>query len=96
MFAGSAVAAGSAPIHGAVDGPEGRGGEGDEEPGAVADRVGDVLAAEEARADEVVGVSGVEAGAGGADGCAAVAAADEESFAESSTSHVTARSGAFW
>ena len=33
-----------------------------------ADRGGDVLAAEEAGADEVVGVSGVESGAGSADG----------------------------
>lgn len=47
----------------------------------MADGGGDVLAAEEAGADEVVGVSGVDAGAGGADGGASVAAADEEAFA---------------
>ncbi|GAA2446741.1 hypothetical protein GCM10010421_42990 [Streptomyces glaucus] len=63
-----------------MDGPEGRSGQGDEEARPVADRCGDVLAAEEAGADEVEGVSGVEAGAGGADGGAPVAAADEEAF----------------
>jgi hypothetical protein len=64
-----------------VHGAEGRRGQGDEEPGPVANGGGDALAAEEARADEVEGVPGVEAGAGGADGCPAVAAADEEAFA---------------
>lgn len=54
---------------------------GDEESGAVADGGGDVLAAEETGADEVVGVACVEAGAGRADGGASVAAADQESFA---------------
>lgn len=82
VFAGGAVAAGStAVVSGPVYGAEGRGGQSDEEPGPVADRRGDVLAAEEARADEVEGVSGVEAGARGADGRAAVAAADEKAFA---------------
>ena len=81
MFAGSAVAAGAAPVPGAVDRAEGWGGEGDEEAGPVADRGGDVLAAEQARADQVEGVAGVEAGAGGANGCASVAAADGEAFA---------------
>lgn len=81
VLAGAAAAATSADCPGPVDGSEGRGGQGDEEPRSVADRRGDVLAAEEAGADEVVGVSGVEAGAGRADGCAAVAAADEEAFA---------------
>nr|WP_281154248.1 hypothetical protein [Streptomyces sp. HYC2] len=81
VFTGSAVATGAAQLPGSMDGAEGRRGEGDEEAGAVADGGGDVLAAEEAGADEVVGVSGVEAGAGRADGCAAVAAADEEAFA---------------
>jgi hypothetical protein len=47
----------------------------------MADGGGDVLAAEEARADEVEGVACVEAGAGGADGRASVAAADGEPFA---------------
>jgi hypothetical protein len=81
VFAGSAVAAGTAAVPGAVDWAEGRGGEGDEESGPVADCVGDVLAAKQARADEVEGVACVEAGAGGADGCASVAAADGEAFA---------------
>jgi len=81
VSAGAAFTAGAAPIPGTMDRPEGRGGEGDEEARAVADGGGDVLAAEEAGADEVEGVSGVEAGAGGADGCASVAAADGEAFA---------------
>lgn len=68
VFASAAVAAGAACLPGAVNGAEGRGGQGDEEPGSVADRWRDVLAAEEARADEVEGVSGVEAGAGRANG----------------------------
>lgn len=75
------VATGAAALPGTVHGPEGRGGQGDEEPGPVADVGGDVLAAQEARADEVEGVSGVESGAGRADGRASVAAADEEPFA---------------
>ncbi|GAA0901993.1 hypothetical protein GCM10009549_03420 [Streptomyces thermoalcalitolerans] len=45
-----------------------------------ADGGGDVLAAEDAGADEVVGVSRVEAGAGRAHGRAPVAAADQEAF----------------
>lgn len=61
VFAPPAVAARSAQLPGAVNRPEGGRGEGDEEPGAVADCGGDVLAAEEARADEVVGVPCVEA-----------------------------------
>lgn len=80
VFADAAATAGTAPFRGPMDRAEGRGGEGDEEPRAVANRVGDVLASEEARADEVIGVSGMEAGAGGANGCASVAAADEEAF----------------
>lgn len=63
-----------------MDRAEGRGGEGDEEPGVRADGGGDVLAAEDAGADEVVGVSCVEAGAGRAHGRAPVAAADQEAF----------------
>jgi hypothetical protein len=47
----------------------------------VTDVGGDVLAAEEARADEMEGIPGVEARAGCADGRASVAAADEEPFA---------------
>jgi hypothetical protein len=81
MDASTTAPARSAPFAVTVDGTEGRSGEGDEEPGSVPDSGGDVLAAEEARADEVVGVSGVEAGAGRADAGAAVAAADEEAFA---------------
>lgn len=64
-----------------MDGAEGGGGQGDEEPGPVPDGRGDVLAAQQARTDEVEGVSGVEAGAGGADGRPAVPASDEEAFA---------------
>ena len=81
MLAPAAVAAGTAQLSGTVHRAEGRCGQGDEEPGMVAYRVGDVLAAEETRADEVVGVSGVETGAGRADGCAPVAAAHQEAFA---------------
>jgi hypothetical protein len=81
VFAGSAVAAGTASIPGTVNWAEGRCGQGDEEPGPVADRGGDVLTAEQARADQMEGVAGVETGAGGADCCASVAAADGEAFA---------------
>jgi hypothetical protein len=80
VLAGAAAAARSAGLPCPVDGTEGRGGQRDEEPGSVADRRGDVLAAEETRADEVEGVPGMEAGARWADGCASVAAADEEAF----------------
>jgi hypothetical protein len=61
-----------------VDGAEGRGGEGDEDPGVGADGVGHSLAAGQAGADEVVGVGGAEAGAGRAAGGAAVAARGEQ------------------
>ncbi|GHE90603.1 hypothetical protein GCM10018772_13140 [Streptomyces fumanus] len=81
VFAPRTVAARTASFYGSVDGPEGRRGEGDEESGALADSAGDVLAAEEAHADEVEGVARVEAGAGGADGRSSVAAPDEETFA---------------
>jgi hypothetical protein len=81
MLTPTAIAAGTAHIPGPVDRAKGRGGQGDEEPGAVTYRLGDVLAAEETRADQMEGVSGVEAGASRADGCAAVAAPDEETFA---------------
>lgn len=81
VLAPSAVATRAAAFSGAVHGPEGRGGEGDEEPGATSDRGGDVLPADQARADEVEGVACVEARARCADGCASVAAADEEPFA---------------
>lgn len=81
VLAGTAVAAGSADVRRPVDGSKGRSSQGDEETGPVADSGGDVLATEEASADEVEGVSGVEVGAGGADGGAAVAASDEETFA---------------
>ncbi|GHA17963.1 hypothetical protein GCM10010389_65140 [Streptomyces echinoruber] len=81
VVAGSAGPAGTAELPGTMDGTEGRGGQGDEEPGPVPDGGRDVLTAQEAGADEVVGVSGVEAGTGRTDGGASVAAADEESFA---------------
>jgi hypothetical protein len=81
VLAPPAVATRAAALPGAMHGPERWGGESDEEPGSVADRCRDVLAAEEAGADEVVGVARVEPGAGCADGCASVAAADEEAFA---------------
>lgn len=81
VLAGSAIATGMAPLANAVDGAEGRGGQRDEESGAVADRFGDVLAAKEACADQVERVSSVQARAGRTDGGAAVAAADEETFA---------------
>jgi hypothetical protein len=63
-----------------VDGAEAGGGQGGEEAGSVAYRVGDVLAAGQSGADQVVGVAGVESGAGFADGGAAVAAADGEAL----------------
>jgi len=81
VFAGAARPAGATCLPGAVNRTERRRGQSDEEPRSVPDRWRDVLAAEEARADEVEGVSGVEAGAGRADGGPAVAAADEEAFA---------------
>lgn len=81
VLAGAAAAARSADFPSPVDDSEGRGSQSDEEPRPVADRRGNVLAAEETRADEMEGVPGMEAGAGRADGCAAVAAADEEAFA---------------
>ncbi len=63
-----------------MNGAEAGCGEGDEEPGVFADRGRDGFAADQSGADEVEGVSGVEAGAGRADVLAAVAAADEEAF----------------
>lgn len=78
MFAASGAAAGAAGlavVGGAVDGAEAGGGEGDEEPGVVAYGRRDRLAADKAGADKVEGISRVEAGAGRADGGAAVAAA---------------------
>lgn len=78
----AAVAAGSTTVlPGTVDRAEGRSGQRDEEPGTVLDCGGDVLAAGQARANEVVGIARVEAGAGGADGRTSVAAADGEPFA---------------
>lgn len=81
VLAGAAPAARSTDSPCPVDGSEGRSGQGNEEPGSVADGSRDVLAAEEARADEVEGVSGMEARAGQADSCTSVAAADEKAFA---------------
>lgn len=81
VFTGTAVAAGPAAVPGPVHGAEGRGRQSDKEARPFADRRWDCLASQEARADEMEGVSRMEAGAGGADGRAAVAAADGESFA---------------
>ncbi|BDM67320.1 hypothetical protein HEK616_08070 [Streptomyces nigrescens] len=65
----------------AMNRAEGRGGQGDEEPRVFAHVVRDVFPTDESGTDEVERVSGVEAGAGCADGGAAVAATDEEAFA---------------
>lgn len=81
MLAVASISARPAHLSGAMDRAERRGGQGDEEPGPVADRGRNVLAAEEACANEVKGIAGMEAGAGGTDGCPAVAAADKEAFA---------------
>ena len=81
VFTGAPVTAGAADFPCPVDRSEGRGSQGDEQPRTAPDSFRDVLTAEEPRADQVVGVARVEAGAGGADGCPAVAAADEEAFA---------------
>ncbi|BCK70036.1 hypothetical protein Srufu_039890 [Streptomyces libani subsp. rufus] len=65
----------------AVHGPERGGGESDEQPGTLpyVHRYG--LAADQSRADQVEGIARVESGAGGADGCSAVSAPDEQPFA---------------
>src|SRR6185437_12570690 len=57
-----------------VDGPEGRGGERDEQGRVGGDRRGDALTADEPGPDELVGVAAVGLGAAGAGGEAAVAA----------------------
>lgn len=80
VLADTAVAARTAQLTGTVDRAEGGCREGDEEAGSAPDCDRHVLAADQARADEVEGVARVEAGAGHADGCAAVAAADKEAF----------------
>jgi len=80
VFAGPANPTRAAPVPGTVDRAEGRGSQGDEEPGPLANCDGDVLAADQARADKVEGVACVESGARGADGGASVAAADGELF----------------
>ncbi len=59
---------------GAVHVPERRSGEGGEHERVVRDGVGDGLAAEQPGADHLERVAGVDAGAGGADGLAPVAA----------------------
>ncbi|GAA2299439.1 hypothetical protein SVIO_061980 [Streptomyces violaceusniger] len=64
-----------------MDGAEAGGREGEEEPGPLPYVAGDGFAADESGAHQVEGVARVEAGAGGADGLAAVAAADQEPFA---------------
>ncbi len=78
----AAVLAAPAPdpvaLAGSVDRAEGGRGQGDEEPRVRPDRFGDALAADEAGADQVEGVSAVFARAGRAAGGAAVAAADGE------------------
>lgn len=71
----AAAAAATGPV---VDGAEGRCGEGGEDAGVLGDRGTDALAAAQASCDEVEGVLAVDLGAGGAAGCAAVVAADEE------------------
>lgn len=81
VLAGPATATRTAQLPRSMHRPEGRRGQGDEEPWSGADCGGNVLAAEEPCADEVEGVARVEAGAGRADACAPVAAADEEAFA---------------
>ena len=76
------VAAGTAGQHGlaahppGVDRAERRGGEGGEHARMRGDRLGDALAAGQARADELAGVALVDGRAGRADGFAAVAARD--------------------
>ena len=77
------VAAGAAREHGlaaalaaGVDRAEGRGGEGGEHARVSADRFGDALAADQARADELAGVALVDLRAGRAGRLAAVAARD--------------------
>lgn len=50
----------AAVVSGTVDRAEGRRGQRDEEPGPMADGGGNALAADQARADEVVGVSSME------------------------------------
>ena len=78
--AGVGVAAGAAGQHGlaahpaGVDRAEGGGGEGGEHARVRGDRLGDALAAGQARADELAGVALVDGRAGRADGFAAVAA----------------------
>ena len=62
----------------AVDGAEGRGGEGGEDLGVGGDGVGDGFAADETGADELVGVGSVGLGAGWAAGAAPVPAGDQE------------------
>lgn len=64
----------------AMDRAEAGCGEGDEQPGVLPDTGRDVLAAHEAGAHQVVGIPGMESGAGCADGGAAVAAAHGEAF----------------
>lgn len=77
------AAAAGASVGSVVDRAEGRGGEGCEDAGVIADGGGDVAAvvSGQARADEVVGVSGVRPGAGGAAGGAAVSAGEAEASA---------------
>lgn len=81
MVAGAAAA--DALVGAVVDGAEGRGGQGGEDAGVVANGGGDVavVVSRQAHADEVVGVSGVRPGAGRAAGGAAVAAGDPETSA---------------
>ena len=61
-----------------VDGAEGGGGQGGEDGGVVGDRVGDAFAADQAGADELVGVGSVDLRAGRAAGRASCLAGDSE------------------
>lgn len=80
VLASSAVATRTTAYPRPVYGPEGGGGEGDEEPGPMADCGGNVLAPDQARANELESVPCVESGAGCTDCRASVAAADAEPF----------------
>jgi hypothetical protein len=80
VLAGSAAGVAALAAGCTVDGAEAGGGQGGEEAGSVAYCVGDVLAAGQSGADQVVGVAGVEPGAGFADGRSTVAAADGQAL----------------
>jgi hypothetical protein len=85
MFADSAVPSRAAysPVRGTgtVHCAEGRGGEGDEQPGVTLHAVGDALAAQKPGADQVEGVARMEVGARFAARLSPVAAADRHTAA---------------